>query len=98
MTGAISSPAVALEMPSQVFPDRPPGFSSPTTPRTTYGLKTKLTITALYAAAPQSHRLQAKTWRFLIVVGSLAATVTVLPVRSTDHVAAARFSRYRSDR
>ena len=32
---AISSPAAALEMPSQVLALSPPGSASPTTPRTT---------------------------------------------------------------
>src|SRR5829696_4492118 len=53
---AISRPAAALEMPSQVFALSPPGCASPTTPRTTYGPKTNEVMTAEYAEDPQSPR------------------------------------------
>ncbi len=62
---AISSPAAALEMPSQVFAVSPPGSASPTTPRTTYGPNTKEVTTAFHDAEPQSHKLHASTTRRL---------------------------------
>src|SRR5215207_4150394 len=63
---AISRPAAALEMPSQVFALSPPGCASPTTPRTTYGPKTNEVMTAEYAEDPQSHRPHASTTRRLM--------------------------------
>src|SRR4029453_14458099 len=58
---ATSNPRIAVEMPSHVLALSPPGRASPTTPRTTYGPKTKEVMTAEYADDPQPPNPPAST-------------------------------------
>ena len=76
----MSRPATALEMPSQVCADSPPGRASPTTPRTTYGPNTNEVMTAFHDDEPQSQNAHASTRQRAIGAGPGSAAVGSTPV------------------